>query len=562
MKLKALKPRLHNAMFHTHTVSGIVISFALFVCFYAGAVALFMDELYQWENPNARIEIVNPASVDYDRVLEAVEANVPNFDPASQFGMTPPTLENPLVRFYGNTKKDKEDPEAKTERFSASVNPTTYAIDWGREPKTHMAQTLYHLHYFGQIPMVGIYLSGLVAFFFLFAIFTGVLTHWKNIVSKFYAFTTKGKWKQIWTNGHISLGLLALPFQLIYAVTGSLLGLSILLLLPSAFLMFDGDTTEVLKAVSPAAAHTYDKDAAPIENGIAFNDAYNQSMATHPDTKITYMYSRNFGKEDGTLTTVLNDGQSIGGDGTLVFSLKDGTLVDAIEPNNKSYTEGTFGILIKLHYATFGGIFMKIVYFILAMITCYIIISGMMIWRTARDNKKYSDKQRRFHHRVTKVYLAICLSMFPALALIFIGNKVVPMDWPDRVFYVDSIFFLGWLVLSLTGLFWNNYRKLNRNYILIGSALGLLIPVVNGMVTGDWLWKTLANGQYYVFSVDFTWMVIGIFGLVISLVSLRKKEKIKENHTAQLSREEITKPPVLVEEPAPVLQDFSSTAKG
>jgi len=48
MKLKALQPRLYNILFHTHTVSGIVISFALFVIFYAGAFSLFRDELYRW----------------------------------------------------------------------------------------------------------------------------------------------------------------------------------------------------------------------------------------------------------------------------------------------------------------------------------------------------------------------------------------------------------------------------------------------------------------------------------------------------------------------------------
>ena len=58
-----------------------------------------------------------------------------------------------------------------------------------------MGETLYRLHYFRQlVPSVGIYIAGLVAFFFLFAIVTGILTHWKNIVTKFYAFTTKGKW--------------------------------------------------------------------------------------------------------------------------------------------------------------------------------------------------------------------------------------------------------------------------------------------------------------------------------------------------------------------------------
>jgi len=556
MKLKALKPRLHNVMFHTHTVSGIVISFALFVCFYAGAVALFMDELYQWENPEARIESVDAAKVDYDRVYEAVKNGITDFDSGSTFGMVPPNDKNPLIEFYGGTK----DSDGKTERFHSAINPLTYELlSDGKEEKTHMARTIYELHYFHQIPVVGIYLSGLVAFFFLFAVFTGLLTHWKNIVNKFYGFTTKGKWKQIWTNGHISLGFITLPFQIIYAVTGALLGLSILLLAPSAYLMFDGDTSEVINAVRPGAGIKYDENAAIEDDGISFNEIYQKVETAYPDTEVTYLYTNNFGKEDGTIGVRIDDFQAIGGDGIFIYNYKNGELLDATVPITRPYSKGTLAVLIKLHYATFGGIFLKIIYFILAMITCYIIISGVMIWRTARDKPTYTDRQRRFHHRVTKVYLAICLSMFPALALIFLGNKLVPMEMSGRVFYVNSIFFLGWLVLTAMGLFWNDYRKLNRNYLLLGSILGLLIPVINGVVTGDWMWSTLVNKQYYVFSVDLTWLIIGVFGILICQRYLNKKSpsSTKKGEAQQSVESRNPQKTLVKEQPAPVLQSVS-----
>ena len=346
MKLKALKPRLHNAMFHTHTVAGIVISFALFVCFYCGAVALFMDELYQWENPQARITSVDPASVDYDRVIDVVDKEVDAFNKDLFVGIVPPNAKNPLITVYGRDK----DENGKFTFFTSILNPNTYEVlSVGEEPNTHMARTIYELHYFHQIPVIGIYLSGLVAFFFLFAIFTGLLTHWKNIINKFYAFTTEGKWKQIWTNGHISLGLITLPFQLIYAVTGALLGLSLLLLAPSAFLMFDGDTTEVIKAVRPDAAITYDEDAAVLKGGVGFNSIYEKVSEAYPENKVTYIYSNNFGKEDGTVAVRVDDYKGIGGDGVFVYARKDGELLQAVEPVTRPYAQGAYNVLIKLH---------------------------------------------------------------------------------------------------------------------------------------------------------------------------------------------------------------------
>lgn len=506
-------------MFHTHTVAGIVISFALFVIFYAGAVALFMDELYQWENPEARIAFVDPNTVDYNKVLHIVEQNVPNFDKDKRFSMTPPTTTDPLITFYGSKKVD-----TLNKRFVGYINPSTYAFSETEKGKTHMASTIYHLHYFRQIPGIGIYLSGLIAFFFLFAVITGLLTHWKNIVNKFYMFTTEGKWKQIWTNGHLSLGFITLPFQLIYAVTGSLLGLSIIILLPSAFLMFNGDTSEVIKAVSPNSAFTYEEDANPIDGAASFNSAYHYVSSNYPDTKILNIYTANYGKEDGTIGVRVDDHEGITADGNFTFSYKDGKLLDALAPKQKSYTSGTISVLIKLHYATFGGLFLKIIYFILAMVTCYVIMSGVMIWRSARDNKKYTLKQRRFHHRVTKFYLSVTLSMFPALALIFLANILVPLEMVERITYVDTTFFLGWLLLTVIGLFWNKYDVLFKNFLLIGSIFGLMIPIANGTVTGDWLWNTLLKGQYYVFSVDFAWLVASISGLVVYFYYLKDME--------------------------------------
>lgn len=509
MKLKALKPRLYNVMFHTHTVSGIVISFALFICFYAGAFALFMEEMYRWENPLARFETVE--EVDYDKVLAAVQKVEPRFLSEEQFSLLPPEETNPFVMFYGTLLTD----EGEKERFSTYVHPTTYEVTPAQEPKTHMARTIYELHYFRQIPLVGIYLAGLVAFFFLFAIISGVLIHWKNLVNKFYAFTVQGKWKQIWTNGHTVLGMITLPFQVIYAVTGALLGLSILLLAPSAFLLFNGDTDEIIKAVRPDLGFKYDKDAPSVAEPHSFNAVYDYMREHYPDHHVLNMFTNNYSKEDGTISVRIDDRMGITGDGIFVFRSKNGEVLDQTIPDQKTYTKGAYNVLIKLHYATYGGLFLKIIYFILAMITCYLISSGVMIWKTARDKPKYTDKQRRFHHLVTKVYLAFTLSLFPAIALIFIANKVVPLDWGGRVLYVNGTFFLSWLALTLIGLFWNNFRQLNRNYLFLGGTLGLAIPIVNGLMTGDWLWKTWAARQYFVFAVDLTWLLTGVSALLI-----------------------------------------------
>lgn len=75
---------------------------------------------------------------------------------------------------------------------------------------------------FAQVPYpYGYYLSGFVAFFFLFAILTGIIVHWKKIVSNFYLFRPMAKLKTLWTDAHTALGVIGFPFQFVYAVTGA-----------------------------------------------------------------------------------------------------------------------------------------------------------------------------------------------------------------------------------------------------------------------------------------------------------------------------------------------------
>ncbi len=523
MKLKSLNKRAHNIMFHTHTVAGIVISFALFVIFYAGAVALFKNEIYKWENPNARFE--TPDTVNFENAIKSIEKSHPSFKKEDQLTFVLPNESIPFIQVYGSVLET----DSTTSRFHALVNPVDFDVVKSEEPLTTVGDTMYHLHFFDQIPALGIWISGLVSIFFLFAIVTGVLVHWKNLVTKFYGFTAKGKWKQIWTNAHTVLGVIGLPFQVVYAITGAFFGLLTLLLAPSVIFLFDGDSTAIFENIRPDRTLEIDVNA-PASDHKTIDELLLDVQANYSDFTVRNVVTLNYGRVDAMATFAVDDGEGIIGDGLFVYSMKTGELVKQIVPNKKTYSQTIYNLLTKLHFATFGGILLKIIYFILSMITCFIILSGILIWKKARDNSKYTDKQKRFHHRTTKVYLAICLSLFPATALIFLANKLVPIETIGRIHIVNTVFFGGWLLLILVGLFWNDFEKLNKNYLLIGGVLALLIPATNGVVTGDWIWKALANKQYHIFSVDIVWLCTGIIGILISLFYLKSKKVTSLNY--------------------------------
>ncbi len=513
-KLKPLPKRLHNVLFHMHTVSGIVISFVLFIVFLCGAIAFFQDELYQWENPLARFEA--PENVNFDKAIEKVAAQETCFIYEKNLSVAPPNNHNPFIKVYYGI----ENADGKIQRKNALVNPDTFEVINNKPGITSLGRTIYKLHYLRQLPVIGIYISGLAALFMLFAMGTGVLVHWKNIIAKFHAFSWKDNWKRIWTEGHISLGFLTLPLQLIYGVTGALLGLSILLLLPSTIL-FNGDRTKIFEIFRPEMGIKYDDNAADNSTQIPLATFYKKVKEEFHEHKVKIFITQHYGKEDGNVTLRIDDYKGLTGDGLITYSLKSGEILFENLPYQKTYSQSAYPLMIKLHYATFGGIFMKVIYFFLALVTCYVITSGTLLWQAARDNKKYTDKQRSFHFRITKVYLSLTLGLITAIGLFFWVNKLVPIDVAERITYTKGIFFTGWLLIFIAGLIPKSFRKITQFNLVLLAILALGIPILNGVITGDWIWNTLKTQQYYVAYVDLIWIIIAIISLAILFITRR-----------------------------------------
>lgn len=515
MKLKGLNKRAHNILFHTHTVTGIVISFLLFIIFYAGAFSLFQHEAYRWENPYARYE--SPKEIDLENIVNNVFDTYPQLDKSDNISIAMPSKYNPEIKIYVNEIVN----DSTQHRKALFVNTQTLEISDEHTMKSHLIETLVHLHYLQYIPF-GVYIAGLVALFFTFASITGLLIHWKNIVDKFYMLRTKKGLKNLWKDAHTTLGLISLPFQIIYGITGAFLGLSILILAPAVFLLFDGDQNQVRGAIDPFFAIESTKEA-PTNDNISLNKAIKIFQEKYPTLEVANLRIKNYDNREEAVSLLFDNEKTLGGSGSLLLQMRNGEILNEFIPDEKGLNN-SLNLVSKLHYATFGGLLMKFIYFILALITCVIIISGILLWQSARDNKKYTDKQRRFNHQVTRIYLNICMSLVPATALLFLANMYVPFDMINRIETVNNIFFAGWGVLCLCGFLWNNYGAIFKYYFVLSAILGLFIPIANGLVTQDWLWATIPNGNWSVAGVDIFWVVTSL--IIFSCYFLPKKANV------------------------------------
>jgi uncharacterized iron-regulated membrane protein len=521
-----------NRFFRLHTVTGIVISVALYIIFFAGAFTLFRTEIRAWENEETIAETTatnefGVMDINLDLILRKLDSTGYSvYD--RDFYMRKENSTSFYVLFFESKDSLSVNRGANELLITQDFNKSTFSIKEIHE-KYNLDRLFYLLHFFFQLGGLPVYyLAGFVSFFFLFAIVTGVIVHWKKMVSNFYVFRPFAKLKTVWTDAHTVLGMIGLPFQFMYALTGAMFCLGLLIkplgnMLPES--ITDKNTIEIIN-------NKFRYTNPEFTNSVQLIHPFLDSLKTSwKDFQTKSIRVAHYGNQNSTITVsgVVKKEKRFYHNAQISYDFATDKITSLADPNNLSYTKSVYEVAGNLHHAEFGNVgvwthhFLKIVYFILSLITCFVIITGVLIWLTARDKKNVPEKQRCFNEQVGAIYLAITLTLFPITALVFIASKLIPENFnPERKLILNWVFFGGWLLSAL--FFWfkkNNYFT-NKYTLLLGGVLGLCIPLVNGFSSGNWIWRTFLNKNYDVFVFDVLWLSIGALS-VFAVFQLRKK---------------------------------------
>jgi uncharacterized iron-regulated membrane protein len=513
--------RNYNIYFHTHTVSGIVISVVLFVIFFAGSFSFFRDEIINWERSESTA-LTNEIQLNYKTALDTLDKKY--ILHGRNITISKPSTERRVAIYLEGTKDTLAPAKQKEGTFfyldTKNFKSFTY------EESYSLGEFLYRLHFLAQIPYpVGYYLSGFIALFFLFAIVTGVLLHWKKIVSNFYVFRPKEKLKTLWTDAHTSLGMIGLPFQFVYAVTGAFFMIKLLIVAPAVMALYKGDQNKLYKELEytdPDYKFENKKLASPFN----IDQLVAKAKSNWQDFEVTRIFIQNYGDAN---MHVLVEGEiphqkKFTGVGKVIYRISDGKEIARKNPiTQTSYLDVVKNVLYRIHYGDYGGYALKIVSFILGIITCFVIISGVMIWLVARQKNNMPEKKRRFNAAVVRIYLAICLSMYPITALAFIGTKLF---YPLSQSNLFTLYFGGWLLLAIFFILKKNDGFTNKFCLISGSILGFLIPITNGIISGTWFWSSFVQNHIQVFFIDVFWIVLASITLYAAFNLKPKKEVV------------------------------------
>lgn len=520
--------RIYNVLFHTHTISGIFISALLYLIFFTGSISFLRDEINAWER-NEPIEEGYFEHIDFDSALHSLKQHDTLYSRDITFS------QRFFERRIGVFMTPPKDTTIVTEKGGGRRRGFFY-LDMDNYSKTDYAsgyslgEFFYRLHFFAQLNFFGrsgYFLAGIVAFFFLFAVVTGVLVHWKKIVSSFYVFRPKAKLKTIWTDAHVALGLIGLPYQFIFAVTGAFLIIGYTVMLPPVQkVLFDDNPREMQKVMESQKVEEYAFYGSPIQKDFSLNEFVKRTKQEWPNLEINGFKVFNYGNENMHVQVMGSPKFTDGfvGTGYQTFNVNDGKLVSTKDPyNDISYVEGANDVIKRLHFGDYGGYGMKLIYLILGFITCFVIISGVLIWLVARDKKNVAEHKKRFNTWLVKIYMVGCLSLFPVTALTFVIVKLFADDFDGaRNSFINKTFFWTWLIFSVLLLLKKSNYFTNKVCLITGAAFSLLIPISNGIKTGNWPWMSYANGYSQILIIDLFWLIVALISITVVFKMKRK----------------------------------------
>lgn len=473
-----------------HRWLGLVTGMALFVAFYAGALTIFHHDIPLWQTPSA---IDPPAATlaDAQRLLDGVLERHPAA--RTHLGMTFPGGDHPQPLAYWQDAQGTWQ-YAWLDQYDGSATP----------PQSGLAELVNELHYTLGLPVVGVYLMGVVSLLYGVALLSGLVIHLPQLTRDLFALRPGRNLKQFWQDAHNVIGVLSLPFHLLFAVTGALLCLVFIQMALLNPLIYDG---KLLQAV-PAAMDTAPVRAPAQRPGSSVDLAALHARALQvaraqgvQGFEPVYLKLAHAGDANATLEITGEAEGTLGPAGAVAFDVASGQLLASQLPGQRDANHATLSAAYALHFGEFGNGAVSWLYFLLGLGGAFLFYSGNLLWIESRRRRR-QPQQARAAVNMARATVGVCIGLCVAISAAFVAALVLEWIAPARLDHgIRWTCFVTWAACAL----WAALRRpaqAARELLWAAAISTALVPLAHGALNGDWLWLAAARGHWPLFWID------------------------------------------------------------
>lgn len=465
-----------------HAWVGIVSGLALFVAFFAGAINMFHHELHHWQEPyQAEAE---HGDANMQALLDTVIAR--NADAGNWMFLIPGDEPAAIWR-------EMVDGEAVWHTEHASdFNDAGEAVE---RPHSELAGFINELHFRLGIPVVGLYLMGVISVLYGAALIGGLVIHWPKLKKEFFALKHQGNLRRYWKNLHNLVGVISFPFHLIFAVTGAAMGCFALITLTMGALVFgpqfQGAATDAMEAWPTPQASGNSATMAPVDQYLA------TAREQLPEMEVGWIELQQYGDENG----VVDVGGSVAGNvahhAHVVMRADNAELLTVSAPGARPFNHFLLSPVYSLHFGDYGGLFVRVLYFVLGLLGCLLFVSGNIMWSERRTDRQGPSRAAAIMLRLT---LGVTFGVMAGIALSFMANKLAMYSpWPGATVVAEKAAFVATLLVALLCAFRFPPLSTARVWLPLCAVLYVLVPVLQGSIEGVASWadpdRLLVNGS-------------------------------------------------------------------
>ncbi|USX28523.1 PepSY domain-containing protein [Oxalobacteraceae bacterium OTU3CINTB1] len=447
-----------------HTWVGLVAGFGLFIAFYAGAITLFHSELHAWQTPVAQ-SAPSAAAPQPQVLIDAVLAAHP--EAGKTFYVTMPSAYEPELVLTAGERHFRLDAAGKLEEF---------------EERSHLMDFIYRLHYTAGLPnQLGLYVLGVVCVLYGLALVSGVIIYAPTFVKDLFALRIGKNLKRMWQDAHNAIGILSLPFHIMYAWSSAILALGLVLLAPFQYLVFDGKLLALVGADINAAAPPKPAGVAAPLLPVARVLAVVERAA--PGMEVRQLFYQEAGDANAQVRVTGDVRQNtVTSNSAVVLNASAGKVGRVLVPENFSPGMRFLRSLQALHFGSFGHAAVQWMYFILGIAGAFLFYSGNLLWIESR-RKRLSLVQPRSGRLMAQATLGVCLGCVAGVSAMFVMNKLAPAApgqlplWESRSYY--AVFWL-----AVVWAFARPPARAAHELLIACATITVAIPLSHWIATG------------------------------------------------------------------------------
>ena len=504
-----LQPATLRTFTTLHSWMGLVAGFALFVAFYAGAITVFHGDLQQWATPH----VAAMATLDdAQHLLDGVLAQHP--EARQHVGMTFPGYELAQPTAYWQTR-DGTWLFATPGHLAGSTTA----------PGASLPELINALHYTLGIPVAGTWLMGIVSLLYGIALTSGFVIHLPRLLKDLFALRSGRNLKRFWQDAHNVIGVLSLPFHIVFAVTGALLCLLVVLMLALNPLVYDGKLLAASAAAMDTAPVVQSADVAKPLSPLASWHARSIEVArAHGVADFVPGYLKLAHAGDAHAVVEITGTAPRGlGSGAVALDATSGAVLATQLPGTRDANHATLAAVYALHYGDYGNVAVQWLYFLLGLGGAFLFYSGNLLWIESR-RKRRQVEQARSSLVMARATVGICIGVCVAISAAFVAAQLLPwLGWNPAAGERWACFG-SWALCVL----WASRRAplcAAQELLWLAAGVTALVPLAHGCVSGWWIWRSAAGGQWALLAID-----LGALALAVGFAALARAVAVRGRH--------------------------------